>query len=589
MPFDPFAIPFSLGSLFIIGFLIIKIRKWISRMTRAEKARLGNGFFSHKVFYATWEVLLESLLHRKIFKVNPLLGYMHMSLAFGWFMLIATGNLESRLHNLTAANPPYYPIFFKFFVHDKPNTPFSNGFTFAMDFFLALVLSGVLLAILKRFLFRPFGLKRSTKLRKRDNFALISLWLIFPLRLLAESATSATYESGGFLTGNFGILLSHLSFAPQLAYASWWAYSLALGAFFCALPFSRYMHIPTEVFLIYIRNFGIKERRDFGAFSEVEVYSCSRCGICIDKCQLYTAASIANTQSVYFIYSIRNKIVNEDIAFNCMVCGRCQEYCPVDINANGLRLTQRRRFVGSDTSGFDYLAPSQVPKAEVLYFAGCMTHLTPAIKLSMTKILDASGINYTFLDEDGTVCCGRPLVLAGKSKKAKGLFEYNKAMIQQSGAHTLVTSCPICYKSFVDDYKLTDVRIVHHSEYLLELAEKNLIRFNKKELSVVYHDPCDLGRGSSIYEQPRKLINKLANLRPVKYERNKALCCGGSLGLIEITPIQRNKIIDESLKVLTKDAPDMVLTSCPLCKKTFSSRSAVEVKDIAEVIAGSLY
>lgn len=588
MPFDPFVIPFSIGTLFLLGFVLLKFRKWISRMTRAEKARIGNGIFSHRVFNATWEVLMESLLHRKIFKVNPLLGFMHMSLAFGWFMLIAVGNLESRLHNLTATNPPYYPIFFKFFVHDKPNTAFSNGFTFIMDFFLALVLSGVLLALFKRFSFRPFGLKKSTKLKKRDNFALICLWFIFPTRLLAESFTSASYQSGGFLTGSLGNLFSHLSYAPQLAYLSWWTYSLALGSFFCALPFSRYMHIPTEVLLIYLRNFGIKERRDFGAFSEIEVYSCPRCGICIDKCQLFTATNISNTQSVYFIYSIRNNIVKEDVAFNCMVCGRCQEYCPVDINANGLRLTQRKKFVGADVSGLNYLKPIPVPKADVVYFAGCMTHLTPAIKLAMTKILDASGINYLFIDEDGSVCCGRPLILAGKSKKAKELIEYNRNLILQTSAHTLVTSCPICYKSFTEDYKLDGIRIVHHSEYLLELADKNLINIDKTNLSVVYHDPCELGRGSGIYEQPRNLINKFADLRPVKYEKNKALCCGGSLGLIEITNDQRNKIIDESVAVLVKDKPDMLLTACPLCKKTFSGRSSVAVKDIAELVADSM-
>lgn len=558
-------------------------------MTRAEKAKLGNRFFSHRVFIASWEVLMESLLHRKIFKVNPLLGYMHMSLAFGWFMLIAIGNLESRLHNLTAMNLPYYPIFFKFFVHDKPNTAFSSGFTFAMDFFLALVLSGVVLALLKRIAFRPFGLKRSTKLKKRDNFALICLWFIFPCRLLAESFTSATYQSGGFLTGSLGNVFSHISYAPQLAYAFWWTYSLALGAFFCALPFSRYMHIPTEVLLIFMRNFGITERRDFGAFSEIEVFSCSRCGICIDKCQLYTATAITNTQSVYFIYSIRNKIVKEDIAFNCMICGRCQDYCPVDINTNGLRLTQRKRFVGTDVSGINYLNPAPIAKADVVYFAGCMTHLTPAIKLSMAKILDASGLNYLFIDEDGTVCCGRPLTLAGKSKKAKELIEHNKNQILQTGAHTLVTSCPICYKSFTEDYNLEGIRIVHHSEYLLELAEKNLIRFDKTNLSVVYHDPCELGRGSGIYEQPRELIKKFAELKPVKKEKNRALCCGGSLGLLEISNEQRNKIIEESVNVLTSEKPDLLLTACPLCKKTFAGRSTVAVKDIAELIAGSLY
>ncbi len=57
-------------------------------------------------------------------------------------------------------------------------------------------------------------------------------------------------------------------------------------------------------------------------------------------------------------------------------------------------------------------------KADILYFAGCMTHLTPAIKNSMVKILDASGLKYNFIDEKGGVCCGRPLMLAGQDKEA---------------------------------------------------------------------------------------------------------------------------------------------------------------------------
>ena len=54
-----------------------------------------------------------------------------------------------------------------------------------------------------------------------------------------------------------------------------------------------------------------------------------------------------------------------------------------------------------------------------------MTHLTPTIRKAMIKILDASGLNYRFLDENGGVCCGRPLMLAGKHKEARELINYN--------------------------------------------------------------------------------------------------------------------------------------------------------------------
>src|SRR5664279_277366 len=86
---------------------------------------------------------------------------------------------------------------------------------------------------------------------------------------------------------------------------------------------------------------------------------------------------------------------------------------------------------------YDFLRESEPEKADILFFAGCMTHLTPGIKKSMIKILDASGVNYKFIDEQGGVCCGRPLMLAGHDKEARELINYNSRMIWKSGAHTL--------------------------------------------------------------------------------------------------------------------------------------------------------
>ena len=45
---------------------------------------------------------------------------------------------------------------------------------------------------------------------------------------------------------------------------------------------------------------------------------------------------------------------------------------------------------------YNFLPETNPEKVDVLYFAGCMTHLTPSIKNSMVKILDASGLNYKF-------------------------------------------------------------------------------------------------------------------------------------------------------------------------------------------------
>ncbi|MBU0763590.1 MAG: (Fe-S)-binding protein, partial [Bacteroidetes bacterium] len=325
LKFDSFVLPFSIGLLILTVIVIFRFSVWINKLPKSDKAKLLQGIFSRKIFSALKEIFLESLLHRKIFKINPVLGYMHTSLAFGWFLLIVIGNLESRLHNATDFNPPYFPIFFRFFVHEHVAVPFHGFFPFIMDFLLLIVLSGVVLALIKRVYSGLFGMKRKSKLKVWDKVALTALWFIFPMRLMAESFTAGVYKTGGFMTGTLGNRFSEFLPVAELAYISWWAYSLTLGAFFVFLPFSRYMHIPTEVLLIFLRKAGIKTGREHSSYSDIEVYSCPKCGICLDKCQISFVTGIKQIQSVYFLQSVRNKCINNDDMYNCLLCGRCTE------------------------------------------------------------------------------------------------------------------------------------------------------------------------------------------------------------------------------------------------------------------------
>ncbi|MCK7533336.1 MAG: hypothetical protein MZV63_21045 [Marinilabiliales bacterium] len=150
------------------------------------------------------EIFMESLLHRKIFKKNPVLGYMHMSLAFGWFLLIVFGTIEADFFGEKHLNPPSHAIFFRAFNPDHGAAGLARVYTHWMDLLLAFILSGLLLAMIKRFIPGMMGMKKTTKHTWTDRIALLSLWLIFPSRLMAESFTCGAYGSGGFLTGNLG-------------------------------------------------------------------------------------------------------------------------------------------------------------------------------------------------------------------------------------------------------------------------------------------------------------------------------------------------------------------------------------------------
>jgi Fe-S oxidoreductase len=395
-----------------------------------------------------------------------------------------------------------------------------------------------------------------------------------------------------------------------MAYPFWWLYSLSLGIFFVLLPTTRYMHIPTELFLIFMRNSGIRTGDKAGSYSEVQSFSCSSCGICIDKCQLNSSAGLTNVQSAYLMKAIRNNDNAFNIAHNCLMCGRCDQACPVGIELMPIRMIQRREGDGEndvrsilkgflrnrqnplpvktpEPPSYSFLPERKFRKANVLYFAGCMTHLTPGIKNSMLKIFRAAGENYYFIDEEGGACCGRPLMLAGQDREARELINFNSEIIWKTGAHTLVTSCPICFKVFNESYHL-GLEVLHHSQYIKRLIEEGTLRLNYSHKKVVYHNPCELGRGSGIYDEPLDVLAHVTDLQRTEYDGEDSLCCGGSLANLKLDSQKRVRIATDAANELTKCKPDILATSCPLCKKTFSNVTGTKVADIAEIVAGEI-
>jgi Fe-S oxidoreductase len=588
MHFNLFVIPFNAGMVILTVLLTLRYIKWLSNLDNGNRKSIWSNFFTLNTLYALREVFMECLIHRKVFKNNLLLGYMHMSLAFGWFLLIVFGKLETFFYTGKLANEFYYPIFFRFFEQNPHISNMLLFFNAVMDFTLLLVLSGIVVAILRRLRPGIAGMKKAVKHSFGDRLALSALWLIFPLRLLAESATAGYAGNGSFMTQPVGDFMGLFLPVQQLSLIFWWMYSFSLGAFMISIPFSRYMHIPTEILLIFLRNWGIKTNENFTGFSEIEIQSCSRCGICIDSCQMNSQGKNATTQMVYFLRDYRYKQLQPDLTDNCLLCGRCNVACPVGIDLTRQRILQRKKSLFEQPEGFKYLPVNQfVDKSDVIYFAGCMSHLSPTISRSMEKIFKAAKVNYLFLDKDGGVCCGRPLKLSGQFEAAKKLVENNRQQIIASGAKTLVTSCPICYKSFIEDYDL-NIRVLHHSEYLSELIVQKKIALNPSGKKVVFHDPCELGRGSGIYEQPRLLLNYFTELTPILQEKENALCCGGSLGNLSINPEERCAIQKATAGYLNSTDPEIIATSCPMCKKSIAQYSDAPVKDIAELVAASL-
>lgn len=592
--FTPFTLPFVIGSTFMFVWIAIRWTLWLLNLSRVDKLLIRRGIFTRNTLLATWEVVRESLLHVRIFRTNPMLGYMHASLAFGWFLLIAVGWIETTMYLGSDIVPLQGHVFFKYFAPHLNLEAHYTTFEHLMDALLAVVLSGVALAWFKRFRSRALGLKRTTKHVLFDRIALSALWFVFPARLIAESLTASVYGSGGFLTGSIGHwLTTHIpaDILFILYEPSWWFYSTVLGIFFVALPFSRYMHIFTEIPLIYLRRWSLRPAKEHRSYDNFEVHACSRCGICIDPCQLQSDLGINDTQSVYYLRDRRYNMLSLKVANNCLMCGRCEMACPVGINLNTLRLNSRVRRRNIRHEGrYHYLqgVDRSSGKGRVGYFAGCMTSLTPATQRSMERIFSAAGVDVWYADRDGGVCCGRPLMLSGEIDAAKKMVDSNRALMRKHKIETLVTSCPICLKIFKEEYNLEGVEVLHHSEYIYRLIASGAISVKGDSATYTYHDPCELGRGCGIYDAPRRVIGAVGTLVEAAHNRRNALCCGGSLANTVIDDGQQQRIAQRMTAELESTGCDTIVTACPLCNKTIARATTRQTADIAEIIAKNI-
>lgn len=588
--FDPFVLPFLIGFFFVIGYCILGIVRIMFQLSREDRRMFLLSLITPTTALKNiWDIFANCLLHVKLWKRNKVLGFMHSSIAFGWFMLIVLGHIEVMLYCPGRIHLFYYPIFFNYFVAENESTIGGAVLFFLMDFFLLLVLSGITLAIIKRVRSRIFGMRRTTRPSMLDRVGLYSLWAIFPLRLLAESFT-AHISGGSFLTIPANWVFRQFLGNDLHMLPTWWAYSLALCVFMLVLPFTRYMHIPAEMMLIPMRNAGLKIRHARKGFARVEVLSCPGCGVCIDACPMSVKKANLKDCTVYLNRQLRrgNERRIEEISDKCLLCGKCEALCQVGVEGPALRIAQReRRKYGfsQDYSGIDVAPMAAAAKgAEVLYFSGCMTRLTPSVGKAVCSLLQKAGVDYVWADRDEGLCCGRPMLTAGRAEQARQLIRKNEEMILGSGAETLLLSCPICYKIFTEEYNLPGVRVVNYVTFFNELVEQGMLKLEKGDLFYVYHDPCELGRGCGIYEEPRKLLGRAAGITEAPKNRAESICCGGSLGSLTLDFQHREAMTLNALKNLYESKADAIATACPLCLATFSRYSERPVRDIAEVL-----
>lgn len=124
----------------------------------------------------------------------------------------------------------------------------------------------------------------------------------------------------------------------------------------------------------------------------------------------------------------------------------------------------------------------------------------------------------------------------------------------------------------------------------LELSGK----YDKK---VTYHDPCYLGRHNDIYDEPRKVLQKIAGLELAEMADafEDSLCCGGGGGRIWMETVKGERFSDLRLEQAVAAGADVLATACPYCITHFEESrlslgddEGLEIKDITEIVAEAL-
>ena len=359
---------------------------------------------------------------------------------------------------------------------------------------------------------------------------------------------------------------------------------------------------------------------------------CYQCGTCSGSCPTALEMDYNPRRILHMLrLGLGERVLNSRAIWLCTSCYSCTTRCPREIGISDTMLGLRKlavdrgldlppnlvalrdtvtthynisgddnttRLIWSDNLEARTLAFREKRRAEVAFYVGCVASFYPmvyGIPQAMVQVMDHADVDFATLGGDEW-CCGYPLFSAGMEDLVADLMTHNMARVRDMGAKMLVTTCPSCHYTWTHLYpqlatSSSDLEVLHASQFLARLMEESQLRLGSFEQVVTYHDPCDLGRKSGVFDAPRQVIEGIPGIefREMDASREDALCCGGGGDV---------QIVDESVTALVADrrlgqaqrtGARVLLSACQQCKRTLMAaarrnRVRVRVMDLAELV-----
>jgi Fe-S oxidoreductase len=262
----------------------------------------------------------------------------------------------------------------------------NKPFLFLVDLFSLLVLAGILIALVKRYVIKTE--RMSLGLEPLIILVLIAGLMIFDLlsdgfNMAAQGSTEPASFAGSYLASLFSGLSNEI--LTFWAHFFWWAHMLFFLAMLNYVPISKHMHVFTSLPNVYFSSqkpkgrliklnledesaeeFGVTRVEQYTWKDMLDGYSCTECGRCQDECPAYNTGKPLSPKKI--IMQLREHaekkgsaifkgkggefgerfiedVITEDVIWDCTTCYACMRACPLFIEHIPKLIDLRRSLV----------------------------------------------------------------------------------------------------------------------------------------------------------------------------------------------------------------------------------------------------
>jgi Fe-S oxidoreductase len=245
------------------------------------------------------------------------------------------------------------------------------------------------------------------------------------------------------------------------------------------------------------------------------------------------------------------------------------------------------------------------PEGKVLLWTGCTPYFDAFYAENGVRTLDAvkgairilNALDIAPAVRGDERCCGHDQLWAGDDETFEKLAAMNVRMFEQAAPELVVTVCPECQLTLLDEYQRRfgqpGCRVVHVAELVAERGAE--LALDETDSTVTFEDPCRLGRHQGKYDEPRAALQAVPGLTLKELPRNRgsATCCAGNwLACNQAT----KRIQTDLLRAAAGTGSETLVTACPKCMIHLKCAQSgddesvpdLPIRDLADVVAGAL-